>query len=150
MIDENLTDKKLSGINKEVVKRLILKYVTDNGYIKGSYGYHNNNGTSYRGSPTVAEITRMLDDEIREEDLAPDTIEIDNWVDNLTPEGEYASYQEKIKDTWKKNYFVRGDLTLLCSAVNSFLKDKDYRSRQVARQERQIAYQEKVASASNA
>ena len=78
MVNENLTDKKLSSIDKDIIKRLVIKYVKDNGYIKGSYGYHNNNGTSYRGSPTVSEIWRLLDGEIDDDLLVdiPEMVEV--------------------------------------------------------------------------
>jgi hypothetical protein len=150
-INENLTDKKLSGMDPNLVKRVVLKHVVDNGYIKGSYGYHNNNGTSYRGSPTVAEIVSILDQEVDESRLADEKFsqEMESWINSLQPAGNFAEYQQRIKDTWGKNYFVRSDLGMLCSAVNSFLKDKEYKQRQQDKADRQQAHQEKVASDSN-
>lgn len=147
--NENLTNDKLSRIPSDDIRRLIFKYVSDFGYIKGGYGYHNNNGTSYRGSPTVAEIARILDSENYSDYLAPDTDEINNWVNNLQPEGQFADFQRKIKDVWPKRVFVRDDFPILCAAVASFNREKEYQERQRARQERAAKHQQAVEADSN-
>lgn len=146
---ENLTDTRLSAIPVDDVKKVVFKYVSDNGYIKGAYGYHNNNGTSYRGSPTVAEVIRILDEGDFSDYQQVDISEIDAWMDDLHPEGQWREFQERIKNTWHKNHFLRDDLSSLCAGVNSFLKQKAYDARQAAKREREAQHQQEVASESN-
>ena len=148
-IVENLTNDKLSKIPSDDIRRLIFRYVSDFGYVKGGYGYHNNNGTSYRGSPTVAEIARILDSGDYSDYMSPNTDEMDNWVDNLQPGDQFADFQRKIKDVWPKNILVRDDFPILCAAVASFNREKEYQERQRAREERAAKHQQAVESSSN-
>ena len=153
--EEIMTSTKWNYLTSEEIKRVCLKYVTEHGYVKGSYGYHNNNGTTYRGSPTVSEITSLLANNM--EDLEPymcsipEYREMNLWVDSLKlyEQGEFEDYYRKCVDVWGKDRLDKSDLSLICAFCNSFNKDKQYKARQVQKQEREREHAEKVASDSN-
>lgn len=148
-VNENLTDNRLSSFSAPDVKKVVFDNVSKNGYVKGSYGYHNNNGTSYRGSPTVADIVKILDagdfSSYQEVDLSA----IDSFINELSPSGDFAEFQKRLKDVWNKNHFVRDDISVLCAAVNYFIKNRQYEKRQAEKREKEERHQQAVASDSN-
>lgn len=99
IVDENLTQAKFNAIDNDTIKRVVLGYVNENGYIKGEYGYHNNNYSTYRSSPTVIELTRIFDEGDYGEYLASENLfnEMNEWVDNLDMSNEQL-----------RGYFTKG------------------------------------------
>lgn len=60
-ISEALTQNKLAMIPVDTLRRLAFGLVARDGYEKGGYGYHNNNGTTYRQSQTLVDFIHILD-----------------------------------------------------------------------------------------
>lgn len=154
--NENLTQAKFNAIDNDTIKRVVLGYVNENGYIKGEYGYHNNNYSTYRSSPTVLELTRIFDEGDYGEYLASEKLfnEMNDWVDHLDMSNEQLrGYFTKGKEMWDKNHVAKEELSLLASFCNTFIRNKQYQQnvldRQVEKERREREHQEKVSSESN-
>ena len=144
--------RELRTIPAEDVRKVVLQYVKENGYVSGGYGYHNNNGTSYRQSPTVEEIYRILRNEDNLEPYRADEEtfrEMNAYVQNLIPEDRYAEFKERCKEVWAKEHYEKSDLSLLAACCSSFFSNKAYQKRQQERAEKDAAHEAEVASEAN-
>ena len=155
-IKEALTVNKFNSINNDTIKKVVLGYVKDNGYIKGDYGYHNNNFTSYRGSPTVAELKRIFDEGNYDDYLVPDNVldEMDNWVNHLDFSNvRLADYFRRCQEIWEKPHVDKDDLSILASMCNTFFQNKRFAQRraeqQAERERQQQVHQARLESPAN-
>lgn len=152
---ENLTSEKFNSLDNNLIKRVILKYVKEHGYLRGGYGYSNPNGASYRGSPTVAAITSLLDNNA--EDLqpiacSPEELEKMNiWVNNIIPADiiYYVDYFRKGIEVWHKEHLTKSDLPLVCSFCNTYFNSEKRLVQQREREQRQREHEMQVQSPSN-
>ena len=152
---ENLTVDKFNSLDNNLIKRVILKYVKEHGYLRGDYGYSNPNGTSYRGSPTVAAITSILDnnaEDLQQVACTPEDLEkMNNWVNNITPEQtqHYEDYFRNGIETWNKEHLDKSNLPLVCSFCNTYFNSEKRLQQQREREQREREHQLEVQSPSN-
>ena len=86
---EDVNLKEDYNVPHDTFKRVIIKYVKDNGYIKGGW-----NGRYMTSSPTVEELNRLLrhTENLTEYMCSPEEYtEFNTWVENLVPEGPQAT-----------------------------------------------------------
>ena len=151
-LDEALTVQKFNNLDNDLIKRIILQHVQKYGYMGGSYGNHNNNGTSYRGSPTVSEIIHILDSDGDLSQFAcdPEVLTgMNDWVSQLVPEGSYADYETRCKQIWEKPHMAKEDLSMAASFCSRYFRNLEYMERQRQRQERERQHQAEIESESN-
>lgn len=145
--DLNLTEAY--NVPSETFKRVIIKYVQDNGYVKGGW-----NGRYMTTSPTVAEINKILrhESDLTEYMCTPEEYqEVNEWVQNLVPEGPMADWMTRCKESWDKtNNLEPADLQNLVSFVSYRDSNLKYQQRQAARQQREQEHQNYVDSDANA
>ena len=142
----NLTESY--NVSPEVFKRVIIKYVKENGYIKGDW-----NGRYPIPSPTVEAINRILRnvDNLDDYMCTPEEYHgMDEWVNRTTPEGPQADWTRKCIDSWNKESDLQlQDLKNLVAFTSLYVNGIKYQQRQQARQEREREHQANVDSETN-
>lgn len=147
----NETLNESYNISAENFKRIIIKYVLENGYIKGSW-----NGRYSTASPTVTEINRILRSLNQGEDLTEYLCsleqyeDINTWVQNTIPSGPMAEWQNKCINSWNKEENLdQDDLKNIVSFVSSYDQQKKFERRNQEKQERERQHQAAIESESN-
>ena len=145
---ERLNLKESYNVPAETFKRVIIKYVKDNGYIKGGW-----NGRYSTPSPTVEEINKLLRhvDDLTEYMCTEEELhDFDTWVNSVTPEGAQADWMRNCIDSWNKtNNLEPQDLKNLVSFVSYRDSNIKFQQRQAAKMERERQHQADVESDSN-
>ena len=146
-------------VPSDVIKRFVLKFVKDNGYIKPFW-----NGQYSTPSPTVEEIHRTLKEN-------PDTSSLDlcseSDIDGLdmyvsqvesevnNPETPNLAVNEWKRDcirVWKEidsREVTKEDIKKIVGFVSSYIENLKYQERQRQKQEREREHERQVQSSSN-
>lgn len=142
----NLTESYT--IPHETFKRVIIKYVKDNGYIKGGW-----NGRYMTSSPTVEDLNRLLrhTEDLTEYMCTPEEYtEFNTWVQNLVPNGPQADWMRNCINSWNKTGNLETqDLKNLVSFVSYHDSNIKFQRHQQEVAERERQHQEYVDSPAN-
>lgn len=145
---EDVNLKEDYNVPHDTFKRVIIKYVKDNGYIKGGW-----NGRYMTSSPTVEELNRLLrhTEDLTEYMCSPEEYtEFNTWVENLVPEGPQAAWLQNCIDSWNKTGNLQAaDLKNLVSFVSYHETNIKFQRHQQEVAERERQHQEYVDSPSN-
>lgn len=146
--DEELNLTEAYNVQHEIIKRVIIKYVKDNGYIRGGW-----NGRYPTPSPTVEEINKLLRHESNLEEYmcTPEEYsEFNTWATTVEPEGPQADWMRKCIESWNKTSGLDlQDVKNLVSFVSYRDSNIKFQQRQQARADREAQHQAEVESESN-
>ena len=142
----NLTESY--NVPHDVIKRVVIKYVKENGYIRGDW-----NGRYPTESPTVHNINNILRqvEDLEEFECSPEELEeFNNWVLHVQPEGAQADWVRRCIDTWNKESDLnKEDLRNMVSFVSYKFSNDAYNRRQELKRQRDLEHQQHVESETN-
>jgi len=145
---ENLNLTESYNVSHDTIKRVVIKYVKDNGYIRGDW-----NGRYPTESPTVYEINKLLryEEDLEPYECTPEQLEeMNTWVSQVHPEGPQADWMRSCIESWNKQSDLnKDDLKNMVSFVSYKFSNDAYNRRQELKRQRDLEHQQHVESERN-
>lgn len=145
---EELSLTESYNVSPEIIKRVVIKYVKENGYTRGDW-----NGRYPTESPTVHNINALLRqvEDLEPYECTPEELEeFNTWVSHVQPEGAQAEWMRRCIDTWnKQDSLEKEDLRNLVSFVSYKFSNDAYNRRQEQKRQAELQHQQRVESETN-